>query len=44
MYMNQFTGELYISIFHAVRTIISDMIHFPQCRTWKMLNVRREER
>lgn len=38
-YMNNFTGELYESIPHMVRTIVSDMIHCPKCRTWKMFNI-----
>lgn len=42
MYVNNFTGELYTSVWHAIRTIIEDMYYFPQCRTWKMLNIRRE--
>ena len=37
--MNQYTGELYYSPLHALVTIISDMIHFPGCRTWKMFHV-----
>jgi len=38
-YMNEYTGVLYFSLFHAVRSIISDMIHFPKCRTLKMWRI-----
>ena len=38
-YINNYTGEIYKNLFHAVITIISDMIHCPGCRTFKMLNI-----
>lgn len=40
-WMNNCTGELYRNILHAVRTVVSDMIHYSECRTIKMLNVVR---
>ncbi len=40
-YVNDYTGELYENLFKALATIISDMIHFPSCRTIKMLNISR---
>lgn len=41
MYINDYTGELYTSLFHAIKTIISDMIHFPKCRTIKMFKIKK---
>ena len=38
-YMNNCTGELYKSLFHALTTILHDMIHYPKCRTWKMFSI-----
>lgn len=38
-YINECTGECYFSLFHAVTTIISDMIHIPACRTWEMWKI-----
>lgn len=40
-YINNFTGEVYTSLIHAIRTVFSDMKHYPKCRTWKMWNIRR---
>lgn len=40
-YMNAFTGELYENLFHAIKTIISDMIHYKTCRTIKMFHLRK---
>ena len=40
-YINNYTGEIYKNLFHAIITIISDMIHCPGCRTFKMLNISR---
>lgn len=40
MWINNYTGELYSNLHHALVTIVSDMIHFPKCRTWQMLNIR----
>lgn len=37
--VNNYTGEVYLNLFHAIVTIASDMKHFPKCRTIKMLNV-----
>lgn len=41
MLVNNFTGELYDSIFHALKTIVSDMMHCPKCRTLKMFDLSR---
>lgn len=38
-YVNNCTGELYRSIFHALKTIFSDMRHFPKCRTLEMFSI-----
>lgn len=40
-YLNNYTGELYKNLFHAIVSIISDMIYYPKCRTLKMLNISR---
>ena len=40
MWINSFTGELYNNLYHALKTIISDMIIFPKCRTLEMFNIR----
>ena len=40
-YINNYTGELYRNLFHAISTIISDMRYYPKCRTIKMLNISR---
>ena len=40
-YMNNFTGELYRNIYHALYTIFTDMIRFPACRTWHMFSISR---
>lgn len=40
-YINNYTGELYKNLFHAIWTIALDMIHYPKCRTIKMLNIKR---
>lgn len=39
-YMNMYTGELYKSVPHMLKTIIFDMIHFKGCRTLKMFHVK----
>lgn len=39
MYMNNYTGEVYDNLLHAIKTMISDMIRYPECRTSKMLSV-----
>lgn len=41
IYMNMYTGELYRNIWHAVKTIIHDMIKFPGCRTFAMLQLKK---
>lgn len=38
-YVNNYTGQLYRNMFHAIREIIFDMKNYPKCRTIKMLNV-----
>lgn len=38
-YVNNCTGELYRNLFHAMFTIISDVVHCPKCRTLKMLSI-----
>ena len=40
-YMNQFTGELYYNIWHAITSVVADMIHFKPCRTVEMLHITR---
>lgn len=40
LWINGYTGELYRNLFHALATIVSDMIHFPACRTWQILNIK----
>lgn len=40
-YMNKCTGEIYKSVSHALKTIISDMAHYKGCRTIKMFKVVR---
>lgn len=40
MWINNFTGELYNNLFHALATIVVDMVHFPACRTLKMLDIK----
>ena len=42
IWISQETGEVYRSRFHMVKTIISDMVHYKKCRTWKMFNVKKE--
>lgn len=45
-YINNYTGELYRNLRHAIITIIRDIKFYPKCRTIKMLSVSRyrEER
>lgn len=38
---NQFTGEVYRNLRHAIKTIVKDMIKCPGCRTIKMLQIKR---
>lgn len=40
-WMNNLTGELYKNLAHALKTIVSDMIHFEKCRTIKMFSISR---
>ena len=40
-YINNFTGEVYKSLPHAISTIIKDAIHYKNCRNIKMLNIKR---
>ena len=39
-YINNFTGEVYKSLPHAISTIIKDAIHYKNCRNIKMLNIK----
>ena len=41
MWINDFTGELYMNLWHAIKTIISDFLHYPKCRTWKAFKISR---
>ena len=41
MWINDYTGEIYSTIWEAVKTIISDFLYFPKCRTWKMFSISR---
>lgn len=41
MWINDYTGELYNSIFHAVVTMVKDAIYYPKCRTWKAFKISR---
>lgn len=41
MWINNYTGEVYDNLRHAVVTIVRDMIHYPACRTIEMLNISR---
>lgn len=43
-WMNMYTGELYRNIFHALVTILIDMIKLPQCRTTAMWQITRWKR
>lgn len=40
-YQNKCTGELYRNLFHAITTIIWDMIHYPKCRTLEMFKLEK---
>lgn len=41
MWTNDFTGEVYNSLIHAMITIIHDMVKCRNCRTIKMLSIRK---
>ena len=41
MWINEFTGELYMNLWHAMTTMLADLIRCPQCRTWKFFNISR---
>ena len=41
MWINTFTGEIYLSMVDAFKTIISDMVHIKKCRTIKMFSIRK---
>lgn len=43
MLINEFTGEIYNNVLHAMVTIVSDMVHYKKCRTMKMLSIRKYE-
>ena len=40
-YINNYTGELYTSLWHAITSIMHDLRVFPKCRTIKMFNISR---
>ena len=40
-YISVYTGELYISLWHAFRTIIHDMKNYKDCRTIKMFKIEK---
>ena len=40
-YINLYTGEIYQNLKHALFTIVSDMKHYKECRTLKMLHIKR---
>lgn len=40
-YINTYTGEVYTSLFHFLRTVISDVIHYKKCRTIKILKIEK---
>lgn len=40
-YINLYTGETYQNLKHAIFTIVSDMKHYKNCRTLKMLRIKR---
>lgn len=42
-YVSNYTGEVYRDLNHALRTIISDIVHYPKCRTIKMFWISRLE-
>lgn len=42
-YMNMETGEIYRNLFHALRTILKDMLRYPECRTRKMFSLQKGE-
>lgn len=41
-WVSEVTGEVYRSFWHAITTIISDMIHYKMCRTTRMFRIRRQ--
>lgn len=40
-YMNMFTGELYRNLWHALFTIVLDMMHCPACRSLAMFRLEK---
>lgn len=41
MWISNYTGEVYNSLWHAVTTIIKDAIRCKSCRTVRMLDICR---
>ena len=42
-WINLETGEVYRNLFHALKTIIADILHYESCRTVKMFSISRLE-
>lgn len=40
-WINNYTGECYKSLVHAVIAIILDLIHYPVCRTLQMFSIKK---
>ena len=38
-YINNYTGEIYKSLWHVITTIARDMVLCPKCRTIKVLSI-----
>lgn len=43
-YINNYTGELYISIYHALKTVIMDFFRVPACRTLKLFSISKYDK
>lgn len=40
-FINLYTGEVYFNYKQILTTIISDMLHYPACRSIKMLHIKK---
>lgn len=40
-YINDYTAEIYTSLWHAFKTIIHDMKYYKDCRRIKMFKIKR---
>ena len=38
-WVNNMTGELYDSFWHAVKSIVYDFLHFKVCRSFRYLSI-----